>query len=383
MAQLSQSSVISTASTIPPDILLSQDEEFIQEVEQVNDLYFGNIQLEELSISDAETDRNSDENSDPDSDHDSSSTDHIPTELSEVDRNEQDAQDSFKSKTCGCVRLYGKPCSTLVDWESLIDYRNHCLEMSRSELDMIVKVQLHHHRNNNSVTDSKKHKGKERERPRQEYFFEGRQVCRNVFSFAHGVNRKTVDSIARSLDSNGLIPRIHGNTGKSPKHAMTMMDVQNVKQFLLEYGNKYGLPLPGRLPNFRDNKAILLPSDKTKADIHQEYLKAAETMQYRRVSLSEFKTIWLEQCPHVLIIKPASDLCHKCQSYVNVISKGGNLTEEEKTDKLQNYQDHIEKAKIQRDHYRDQCEEAKTIFSTLSDESKQRGNYISSHIINW
>ena len=120
MAQLSQSSVISTASTIPPDILLSQDEEFIQEVEQVNDLYFGNIQLEELSISDAETDRNSDENSDPDSDHDSSSTDHIPTELSEVDRNEQDAQDSFKSKTCGCVRLYGKPCTTLVDWESLI-----------------------------------------------------------------------------------------------------------------------------------------------------------------------------------------------------------------------------------------------------------------------
>ena len=112
MAQLSQSSVISTASTIPPDILLSQDEEFIQEVEQVNDLYFGNIQLEELSISDAETDRNSDENSDPDSDHDSSSTDHIPTELSEVDRNCSQDFSHYKSMgifpdTQGKLHQYG------------------------------------------------------------------------------------------------------------------------------------------------------------------------------------------------------------------------------------------------------------------------------------
>jgi hypothetical protein len=31
---------------------------------------------------------------------------------------------------------------------------------------------------------------------------------------------------------------------------------------LVNYANKYGLPLPGRLPNFRNEKALLLPSEK-------------------------------------------------------------------------------------------------------------------------
>lgn len=152
-----------------------------------------------------------------------------------------------------------------------------------------------------------------------------------------------------------------------------MQDVENVKQFLVHYGKQYGLPLPGRLPNFRDSKVILLPSDKTKADIHQEYIKAAEEMQYRKVCLSEFKTLWLEQCPHILIVKPATDLCHKCQTYVNSISKSGNLTEEEKVEKLREYQDHLDKAKTQRDQYRDQCEAAKSVFNSLDEENKSRG----------
>ena len=192
--------------------------------------------------------------------------------LRDTDLSEQSLQSDFQNKTCGCVRLYGKPCSSIVDWNSLIDYRTHCLETSHNELDMIIKV--FHHRRSGEMTESRKHPSKEREKPRQEYFFSWRQVCRETFAFAHGVNRKKIDAIARSLDSDGLIPRTHGNTGKSPKHALTLHDVENIKQFLNCYGNKFGLPLPGRLPNFRDSKVVLLPSDKTKADIHQDYMKA-------------------------------------------------------------------------------------------------------------
>ena len=71
---------------------------------------------------------------------------------------------------------------------------------------------------------------------------------------------------------------------------------------MVNYANKYGLPLTGRLPNFRNEKALLLPSDKTKAEIHQDYVQAAEQLQYRKICVSEFKSIWLEQCPHVLIM---------------------------------------------------------------------------------
>jgi hypothetical protein len=126
----------------------------------------------------------------------------------------------------------------------------------------------------------KNHKAKEREKPTQHYYFNGQQVCRETFAFAHAVSRKTINSIAQSLDKDGLVARTDGNKGKSPKHALTVQDVQNVKKFLVNYASKYGLPLPGRLPNFRNDKALLLPSDKTKADIFQDYVQAAEPLQY-------------------------------------------------------------------------------------------------------
>jgi hypothetical protein len=85
-------------------------------------------------------------------------------------------------------------------------------------MDLIIKVQLFHHRNNSIETVAKKHKAKEREKPRQQYYFNGQQVCREAF--AHAVSRKTIDSIAQSLDKDGLVARTHGNKGKSPKHAL-------------------------------------------------------------------------------------------------------------------------------------------------------------------
>ncbi|MEW8547933.1 MAG: hypothetical protein AB2693_30880, partial [Candidatus Thiodiazotropha sp.] len=127
----------------------------------------------------------------------------VQPELRDTDLSEQSVQSNFQTRTCGCVRLYGKPCSTIVDWNSLVDYRTGSLETSHSELDLLIKVQLFHHRRSGEMTASRKHPSKEREKPRQEYFFSGHQVCRETFAFAHGVNRKKTDAIARSLDVDG------------------------------------------------------------------------------------------------------------------------------------------------------------------------------------
>ena len=80
-----------------------------------------------------------------------------------------------------------------------------------------------------------------------------------------------------------------------------MTDIHRVKHFLNEYAVKFGVPLPGRLPNHRNFKVSLLPSDKTKADIHQIYQEAAKSLNYRVISLSEFKQLWLEQCPQGIL----------------------------------------------------------------------------------
>ena len=66
------------------------------------------------------------------------------------------------------------------------------------------------------------------------------------------------------------------------------------------------------------------------------------------MSLSEFKQLWLEQCPQIILMKPATDLCSTCQGVTVRLSKTGNLQEEEKALMLQKYGDHLEKAKKQR-----------------------------------
>ncbi|XP_052683547.1 uncharacterized protein LOC128163903 [Crassostrea angulata] len=72
-------------------------------------------------------------------------------------------------------------------------------------------------------------------------------------------------------------------------------------------------------------------------------------------------------------MKPATDLCHTCQSFSSTVLCSGNLNEEEKEDILSNYQEHVGHVKEQSDHYRDQCAEAKSTFAQLAPEQKIRG----------
>ncbi|KAJ8307665.1 hypothetical protein KUTeg_014784 [Tegillarca granosa] len=220
-----------------------------------------------------------------------------------------------KGKPVGAL-VYMAPhtYSDNIEWETLIDYRNYCQEMSKEELDVVIKIKLFHHRHNDVNTNKKKHKEKERETTR---------VCRETFAFAH---------------KDGLDARSHGNKGRLPKHAITLNDVEIIKHFLKIYGNEYGLPPPGRLPNYEEHRIILLPSDKSKEDVYYYYLATAEEVHTRQVLLSEFKKLWLQHCPHITIMRPATDRCHKCQTYVSILKDSANLSEEEKCRQLQEYQ---------------------------------------------
>ena len=42
-----------------------------------------------------------------------------------------------------------------------------------------------------SLTEAKRHKIKDRERPYQEFYFKGKQVCRKAFCFIHNIEKKS------------------------------------------------------------------------------------------------------------------------------------------------------------------------------------------------
>ncbi|XP_062612907.1 uncharacterized protein LOC134274662 isoform X2 [Saccostrea cucullata] len=177
-------------------------------------------------------------------------------------------------------------------------------------------------------------------------------------------------AIAKSLDTDGLTPRVHGRVGKAPSHSLTYTDRERIKVFLCQYARDNALPLPGRLPNFRDARVLLLPSDKTKEDIFKIYVKVAEELHHKTISLRSFQRVWVELCPHIVITKPCTDLCQRCQDFANQISKSGTLTEEEKSLLLDSYNNHVQLAKEQRDHYRMQCVNSKQKYSSLAEQFK-------------
>ena len=191
----------------------------------------------------------------------------------------------------------------------------------------------------------------------------------------HAVERKKLHKIARSLDTEGFLPRKHGNSGKAPHNSLTVKDRERIKTFLTKYASDHALPLPGRLPNYKSEKVLLLPSDTTTADIYVFYERLAVEMGFRNVHLRTFQRTWRELCPYITIMKPCTDLCQLCQDFSHKLSMVSNMNDEEKEDILSRYTQHVSEAKQQRDHYRQQCTLSKDIFLSLPDQLKEMGKF--------
>lgn len=97
-------------------------------------------------------------------DNDDDNVDHL-VKPSNDDTHEYIAQARFINDTCGCKQFYGKPCSQIFEMDAVIEFRDHCKELSKDELDMIIKAELFAHRRSGSVTEAMKHKLKRKATP--------------------------------------------------------------------------------------------------------------------------------------------------------------------------------------------------------------------------
>ena len=52
--------------------------------------------------------------------------------------------------------------------------------------------------------------------------------------------------------------------------------VEEVVEFIKNIGDSHAMPLPGRLPNYKDSQVMLLPTDMTKAKIFREYQQTCQ-----------------------------------------------------------------------------------------------------------
>ena len=187
-------------------------------------------------------------------------------EYSDADREEEERVRKFCTEGCGCALVNSSPCSTQFTIEHFREMRGNAAELSWSEQNMGVMSQIMAFTfcDSTPLNSSKhRHKQKTRERNSTSFHHHGLRVCRKTFLFLHKIGKARLQDLRSSYLSNGLVPRLHGHTGRVAPNALNMEALQRIIAFVM-HAEINAILLPGRIPGYKRDDLQILPSSTTK-----------------------------------------------------------------------------------------------------------------------
>ena len=241
----------------------------------------------------------------------------------------------FCSTGCGCKLVKGRDCSSQFAAEHYQTIRASAAELTWNELNMVLLGQVMALTSCDSQTLNSsvhRHAPKERERSTTAFHHHGHRVCKTTFRFLHGVGHHRLKAVKANYLSQGLVPRVHGHTGRIAPNALVLEDVRRVIAFVSQYCETNAVLLPGRVPGFKRDDIQLLPSATTKKAVWREYHNTCATLSARTASYPTFCRVWKKFLPHIVISRPMTDLCWRCQQNSTAIIRSVNLSEGEKSE---------------------------------------------------
>ena len=303
------------------------------------------------------------------------------TEIRELDKEEEENVRQFSETTCGCSKKQGSPCSSYFTQVELAEIRMSMAELERDQLDLVILAQINAHHYAEEVvghrTEAEKLQRVERAKDYTTFFYRSHSICLKTFLFVHNIGKKRFRNLIDHYRLNGVSPRMHGNVKRRPWNAAAFADKERAVTFIKNFAEVHSIPLLGRMPKFYDYNIMLLPTDASKASVHRDYVKAMEALgetsqqSLRCFGYREFCRLWSEVVPYIRVSPPADDLCFVCQENATFILKAANLSEDEKNQRLFSAQQHLERAKIQRNYYREQVKSSKLTMEKIT---AQEGN---------
>ena len=154
-----------------------------------------------------------------------------------LDDQEEARVRAFVDRCCECDNGPAKtPCSMLFPVEHYRSLRATFAELSHDELDLLVMGQVMAHTFQSPMLQGH-HMSTPAERKKTygQFFHHGQRVCQQTFLFLHNIGLKRFKNIKSSYIKTGPVPRVHGNTGKQPKHHLTLKQIKDVVQYILTY----------------------------------------------------------------------------------------------------------------------------------------------------
>ena len=146
------------------------------------------------------------------------------------------------------------------------------------------------------------------------YCIEGKRICRQTFLFLTNLSKSKLQNLKGHYNENGLVSRRHGNVGRAPPNSHSFETRKTVKSFIENYADNHGVILPGRILGYRDQSIVLLSSAETKLNVYGFYKEYCNVSDMVAVSSSFHYDLWQELLPWIVIAKPATDLCWRCQN---------------------------------------------------------------------
>ena len=212
-------------------------------------------------------------------------------ELSSTDLDEAGKVDTFFSNGCGCKLGPKKTaCSSVISRHLATTRRNDCLQLERSELDLVILSQLQALRTHPDQPVQRQSSGLSTQHTT--FYFHTLRVCLNAFLLIHAINHKRFESLQKHIDSVGLLPRVHGNVKRLPSNTRPPEDTFRALGFIDNFSEVHGLPLPGRMPNHRDSDLVILPSDMSKSYVYRKYAETGEQSSEYRFKRRKFEELW-------------------------------------------------------------------------------------------
>lgn len=258
----------------------------------------------------------------------------------------------FLETPCEC----GKSCKSKLSFEGIAKVRREFRSLGWAEKNSFMLSQL-----SSCMRYSEKAKSGRRftDRVRQKFDYHisyDRPVCREVFLFYYG---ETIDRLKRLQKHRvevGISTIVHGNEGRTPKHACSSEDKNDIKIFIHNYAATHGMPDPGRdLRHGQGRLRILLPTVLNYTTVHRLYEQSLLSQGKNSLGYRSFIRCWQEVAPHIIFNKPKTDLCMTCEDFKKKLNHiAADLDEKRESEKEKIYRDalaHIEAAKKERTYY--------------------------------
>ena len=246
-------------------------------------------------------------------------------DLKESDGEELETIRNFLREGCGCqFEPKRQHCSSVLCYSDVLECRTNCLQLCKEELDLIVLSHLQSHLRRKDVG------GRKRKRYVCNFFFNGQQICKSTYLFLHAIGKERYANLCEHYKLYGLTLRVHGNKGRLPRNTCSFEAISEVSKFISNFAEEHALVLPGRFLGFKRTDVRLLPSHMSKASVWRVCSTAMEAQSQTPVGYSKFVELWNQLTPHVVIMRPMSDLCFTCQHNNTQIVRSVNLPESTK-----------------------------------------------------